>query len=118
MDMEQQTVGVRNAATLQEVHQVFQELQQNIDSRRQRIEPAGANAEQAAEVEQMYLEIQRNTQHSGSGRRQAMAPQVTVIQRAAAPGYYGPQPGQRTARLTAGGSRRQRAPLQAGADSD
>ena len=100
VDMEQQTEDVRNAAAFQEVHQVFQELQQDIDSKRQRIEPTGADAEQAAEVEQMYLEIQRITQHSGSSRQQAMASQVAVTQRAAAPGYYGPQPGQRTARHT------------------
>ena len=41
-----------------------------------------------------------------------------MTQHAAAPGYYGPQPGQRTARLTAGGSRRQRAPFQAAAESE
>ena len=76
-------------------------------------EPAGADAEQAAEVEQMYREIQQNTQDSGSGRRQQMASQAAATQ-----GYYGPQQGQRAARPTAGASRRQRPPLQAAAESE
>ena len=93
--------------------------------------------EQAAEVEQMYLslEIQQITQRSGGGRRQAMlpavensnqqaTPQATTTAAATvgrgqqvAPGYYGPQPGQRAAGLTAGDSRRQRAPSQTAAGS-
>ena len=74
-------------------------------------EQTGADAEQAAEVEQMYSEILRSTQNTGSGRQQQMA----VARQA---GYYGPQPGQRhgAARTTAGGSRRQRAPPQAAAE--
>ena len=63
----EQTGDAENAAVFQEVHQVFQEAQQGIDSRSQRTEL----------------------------------------------GYYGPQPGQRTAGVSAGGSRRQRAPPQA-----
>ena len=47
-----------------------------------------------------------------------MASQVAVTQHAATLGYYGPQPGQKTAGLTAGGSRRQRSPLQAEADNE
>ena len=97
-----------------------QELQQDIDSTGQRIEPTGADAEQAAEVEQTwqrsrlqeqmrrgYRETQRSTQHSGSTRRQQMASQVTVAQHTAAPGYYGPQPGQVAAGLTADDSRQE-----------
>ena len=63
----EQAEDVENAAVFQEVHQVSQEMQQDVDSRRQRIEPW----------------------------------------------YYGPQPGQRAAGVSAGGSRRQRAPSQA-----
>ena len=99
-------------------------MQHDIDSRRQRVESARADVEQATEVERLYPETQQITQHSGSGRRQAMPPaaennrqqatpqattaatttvgrgqrmasQAAVTQHAAAaaPGYYGPQPG-------------------------
>ena len=95
----------------------------------------------------MYREIQQITQHSGSGRRrmmppaaensrqqatpqattaatatvgrgQQMASQATATQPAPAPVYYGPQPGQRAAGITAGDSRRQRAPSQTAAGSE
>ena len=107
-----------------------QELQQDGDSTGQRMEQIGADAEQAAEAEQMWLqsrmqeqmrrgyrETQRSTQHSGSTRQQQMASQVTVAQHPAAPGYYGPQPGQMAAGLTADGSRQEWAPPQVVAGS-
>ena len=107
-----------------------QELQQDVDSTGQRIEPIGADAEQAAEAEQMWLqsrmqeqmqrgyrETQRSTQHSGSTRQQQMASQVTVAKHPTAPGYYGPQPGQMAAGLTADGSRQEWAPPQVVAGS-
>ena len=50
-------------------------------------------------------------------RGQQMASQVTVAQHTAAPGYCGPQPGQRAAGLTTGGSRQKRAPSQVVAGS-
>ena len=87
------------------------------------MEPIGAGAEQAAEAEQMWLqsrmheqmrggyrEAQRSTQHSGSTRQQQMASQVAVAQHpAAAPGYYGPQPGQMAAGLRVTAARWQQA---------
>ena len=74
VDMEQQTEDVRNAAAFQEVHQVFQELQQDIDSTRQRIEPTGADAEQAAEVEQMYRDTAK---HAALRKRQTAGDGIT-----------------------------------------
>ena len=44
-----------------------------------------ADVEQAAEVEQMYLEIQQVTQRSGGGRRQAMLPAVENSNQQATP---------------------------------
>jgi hypothetical protein len=67
MEFQELQQDMRNEAMLQVVSQGFKELQQEIDDRRQRIEPE----------------------------------------------YYGPQPGQRTAGVSAGGRRRQRAPPQA-----
>ena len=107
---------MRNAEMLEVVTVGLREMQEQFKNRskwavqRKRASqvtaPAGADAEQAAEVEQMYREIQQNTQGSGSGRQQ----QMSVTQQA---GYYGPQPGQSAARATAGGNRKQRAPPQA-----
>jgi hypothetical protein len=115
VQLEQLQQDMRNAAMLELVTVGLKEMQDQLEQRsewavrRERAAQAtvdaeqaaaGADAEQAAEVEQMHREIMRNTQGIGSGRQQQMA----VAQQT---GYYGPQPGQSAARVTAGGSRRQ-----------
>jgi hypothetical protein len=77
-------------------------------------EQTGADAEQAAEVEQMHREIMQNTQGIASGRQQQMA----VAQMTQQAEYYGPQPGQRATRVTSGGSRRQRSSLGAATEQE
>ena len=63
-----------------DVMQIFQEIQQDISNRRQRELPAVENNRQ-----------QTTPQAAAAGRGQQVAP-----------GYYGPQPGQRAAVVTAG----------------
>ena len=72
----QQDMPVRNAALLHVVSVGLKELQEQFDSRSQWVdrapqvtEPAGPDAEQAAEVEQMPRGTQQSTQDSGSGRQ-------------------------------------------------
>ena len=79
--MEVVTVGLKGS------QEQFDNRSQWVDPAPQVTAPAGADAEQPAEVEQMYSEILRSTQNTGSGRQQQMAA-------ARQPGYYGPQPGQ------------------------
>ena len=81
---------MRNATLTEVVTVGLKELQEQFNNRSQWVDPApqvtapaGADAEQAAEVEQMYREIKQNTQNSGSGRQQQMAVTQQV-------GYYGP----------------------------
>jgi hypothetical protein len=116
LQFEQLQQDMRNAAMLEVVTVGLREMQAQLkhrsewavrrDRAAQTTAAAGADAEQAAEVEQMYREILQNTQGIGSGRQH----QMTVAQQA---GYYGSQPGQSVVRATAEGNRKQRAPTQA-----
>ena len=99
----EQAGDVENAAVFQEMHKVFQGMQQELDNRRQRMEHSR---------QQATPQTAGNTTATVS-RGQQMASQVTVAQHTAAAGYYGPQPGQRAAGLAAGGGRQKRAPSQA-----
>ena len=76
-------------------------------------------AVEAQDKSPLALEEPQAAGNSGRDRGQQVASQVTVTQHAAIAGCYhdGPQPGQRAAGVTAGGSRRQQAPPQAAADS-
>ena len=78
MEFEELQQDMRNAAMLEVVSCGAQGAAGAVQHRSQWVEPApqvtapaGADAEQAAEVEQMYREIQQNTQDSGSGRQAA-----------------------------------------------
>jgi hypothetical protein len=127
--LEQLQQDMRNAAMLELVTVGLREMQDQLGQRsewalrRDRAAQAtadaeqaaaGADAEQAAEVEQMHREIMQNTQGIGSGRQQQMA----VAQMTQQAGYYGPQPGQSAARVTSGGSRRQRSSLGAATEQE
>ena len=104
------------------------DAEQAIDVERATHVEQAADVEQAAGVMRTFQEIQQDI----SNRRQRMLPvvesnrrqttphwQVAAADRGqqVAPGYYGPQPGQRAAGLTADGSRQKRAPPQAVAGS-
>ena len=68
--MEVVTVGLKGS------QEQFDNRSQWVDPTPQVIAPAGADAEQPAEVEQMYREIQHNTQNSRSGTHNM---QVTMV---------------------------------------
>ena len=79
LQFEQLQQDMRNAAMMEVVTVGLREMQEQLKQRSewavqreraaQATAAAGADAEQAAEVEQMYREILQNTQDIGSGRQ-------------------------------------------------
>jgi hypothetical protein len=120
MELQEIQQDMKNAAMLEVVIEGFKELQQQIDDRRRRIEQghcgphpeqrtAGVSADgRGRRRARPQAEEQGNVSALDAGQQQ-MASQVPVAQHVSTQqhqdNYYGPQPGQMAAGLTADGSR-------------